>query len=269
MSGLRWGAGRAGASDVGAASASGAVRAVALNAERAVARVLRAANYVAFWVRRWLMARRHIRGGGLEIGALHLPLRVSSHARVRYVDRMDVAGLRKYYPELAARKLVPVDVLDDGETLASQADESADFIIANHVIEHTEDPLGSIASCLRVLRPGGVLYLGVPDRRRTFDVDRSPTSLAHLIRDHEDGPSSSRRLHQEEWARFVLKVPPDLVEDRVRELDRKNDSIHYHVWDPSEFQGMLAYARDDAELPFEVKAIRPNGHEFIVVLRRV
>ena len=41
---------------------------------------------------------------------------------VRYVDRMEVADLQKHYPELAGQELVDVDIVDDGETLLSQAD---------------------------------------------------------------------------------------------------------------------------------------------------
>ncbi len=56
-----------------------------------------------------------------------------------------------------------VDVVDDGESLQDHLpDVSADFIIANHFIEHTQDPLGTLAAYLRVLRTGGVLYLPDP-----------------------------------------------------------------------------------------------------------
>jgi SAM-dependent methyltransferase len=209
-----------------------------------------------------------VRGSGLEIGALGAPLRVSRYVRVRYVDRMDIADLLSETPELLTKRLVPVDVVDDAEKMSSQSDETADFIIANHVIEHTEDPLGTIASNLRVIRPGGVLYLGVPNRRRTFDIDRQPTPLEHLIRDHEDGPSWSRHAHLEEWAQFVLKSPADRLLDRVRRLDEEKFSIHYHVWDEREFLEMLEYARGVAAMPFEIEAIHPNSHEFVVILRR-
>src|SRR5262245_25200764 len=71
-------------------------------------------------------------GEGIEIGGLHIPLRVPGGVRLRYVDRMPVEELRKHYPELANEKLVPVHVIDDGEKLATFARESQDFIIANH-----------------------------------------------------------------------------------------------------------------------------------------
>ncbi len=187
---------------------------------------------------------------------------------MRYVDRMDLRELHDHYPELPVKKLVEVDLVDDGERLASQPDCSADFIIANHFIEHTEDPIGTLANHLRVLRPGGILYLAVPDRRRTFDADRQPTPLAHVVQDHEQGPAWSRRSHQEEWARLVEKVPESEVSARASLLEDSDYSIHFHVWAPWEFRALLDYARQERGLAFALEALEHNEHEFIVVLRR-
>lgn len=233
------------------------------------ARARSALRFARFEARRWLLARRYLRGDGLEIGALHCPLRVPSGVTVRYVDRMDAAGLQVHYPELPPDKLVTVEIVDDGETLRSQPDSSANFIIANHFIEHTEDPLGTLANHLRVLRSGGILYLAVPDRRRTFDADREPTPLEHVVEDHRDGPARSRRRHQEEWARLVEKVPANEVPTRVDALEATNYSIHFHAWAPREFEALLDYAREAEGLPFAVEALRSNEHEFIAILRRI
>ncbi len=227
-----------------------------------------APRFLRFELRRRRLARRYLRGEGLEIGALHYPLRVPRGVRVRYVDRMDVADLHRHYPELPLAKLVAVDVIDDGEKLLSQPDRSADFIIANHFIEHTEDPLAAIASHLRVLRPGGILYLAVPDRRRTFDEHRSATPLEHIVEDHRDGPARSRPAHQEEWARLVERVPESEVAARARALEQEDYSIHFHVWAPPEFGALLEYARDEGGLPFALEALQGNEHEFIAILRR-
>src|SRR5437879_2111902 len=62
-----------------------------------------------FSLDREFIAKTYISGDGLEIGGLHNPLRVPKRARVKYVDRMPVAKLRKQYPELRAHKLVHVD----------------------------------------------------------------------------------------------------------------------------------------------------------------
>lgn len=233
-----------------------------------ISRLRTAPEVLAFRFRRLVTARRHIRGEGLEIGALHAPLRLPRRARVRYVDRMDVEGLRRHYPDLPVDRLVPVEIVDDGETLASQPDCSADFIVANHFIEHTEDPIRTISNHLRVLRPGGVLFMGVPDRTRTFDRRRPGTSLEHLLADHREGPGRSRRGHLEEWAGLVDGVPPAEVQERVAVLERDNYSIHFHAWTADEFRAMLEHLRTQMAMPFTIEEIVQNEHEFIVVLRR-
>ena len=105
------------------------------------------------------LAAECLRGGGVEIGALHQPMPLPPGAGVTYVDRMTVEELRAHYPELAELELTPVDVVDDGERLATFEDESVDFVVANHFLEHCENPIGTIETHLRKLRPGGVAVL--------------------------------------------------------------------------------------------------------------
>jgi SAM-dependent methyltransferase len=214
------------------------------------------------------LAHDHLHGDGVEIGALHQPLPVPMGTTVRYIDRMSVAGLREHYPELADLELVEIDVIDDGERLGTLADGSQDFVIANHFIEHTQDPIGTLANHLRVLRPGGILYLAVPDQRHTFDRDRPLTELDHLLRDHAEGPQWSRAGHFDEWARLVVALSGQAAVDRARELEAMDYSIHFHVWRPETFTELVLHCRDALDLPLEVEAMRRNGHEFVVVLRR-
>ena len=151
------------------------------------------------------LAAEFLRGAGVEIGALHQPMPVPGGAGVTYVDRMTVEDLRAHYPELAELPLTRVDVVDDGERLETFEDESVDFMVANHFLEHCEDPIGTIETHLRKLRPGGVLFYAVPDKRYTFDFRRPRTTLAHVIADYENGPDASRRDHYLEWERMVYE----------------------------------------------------------------
>jgi SAM-dependent methyltransferase len=214
------------------------------------------------------LADQYLAGHGLELGALQLPLRVPSGAVVRYVDRLPVPQLREHYPELDDYDLVAPDIIDDGESLASIPDASVDFVIANHMIEHCEDPIGTLKSHLRVLRPGGVIYMAVPDCRFTFDRNRPLTSLSHLKRDHLAGPAVSRREHYQEWAHYLERVSLDEVAQRADDLERQHYSIHFHVWTPVTFLELLTAGRHDFGLPLEVDALERNGHEFIVIIRR-
>jgi SAM-dependent methyltransferase len=46
------------------------------------------------------------------------------------------------------------------------ADGSFDAVFYHHVIEHVDDPAGSLRELARVLRPGGLIYVGTPNRHR-------------------------------------------------------------------------------------------------------
>jgi predicted SAM-dependent methyltransferase len=212
------------------------------------------------------IAKRYLHGDGIEIGALHNPLEVPKSARVRYVDHLSVDELRQHYPELAGEPLVDVDVIDDGERLSTIVAATQDFVIANHFLEHCEDPLGALGNMIRVLRVGGALYLAVPDKRYTFDVDRPVTPTDHLLRDHREGPEASRRGHYEEWARLVDKV--EEPEAHASALLERGYSIHFHAWTQAELLDLIRAAADELELDFDIELMLKNGHEVVFVLRR-
>ncbi|HTN77489.1 MAG TPA: class I SAM-dependent methyltransferase [Pirellulaceae bacterium] len=46
------------------------------------------------------------------------------------------------------------------------SDETYDAIFYHHVIEHVDDPVRSLVEITRVLRPGGWLFIGTPNRHR-------------------------------------------------------------------------------------------------------
>ncbi|MFO5493152.1 MAG: methyltransferase domain-containing protein [Cuspidothrix sp.] len=215
------------------------------------------------------IALHYLSGDGIEVGALHSPLNIPGNATVRYVDRMPVAELRKQYPELAKCELVEVDIIDDGENLNSISDSSVDFVIANHMIEHCQNPIGTIQQHLRVLKSGGILYMAIPDMRYTFDRDRPVTSLEHLISDYTEGPEWSKRSHFEEWTRLVNKVPENEFVDSVQHLISINYSIHFHVWTQMEFCELLIYCQSQLSFPMEIELLQKNNNfEFIVILRK-
>jgi SAM-dependent methyltransferase len=223
-------------------------------------------------------AQHYLFGCGIEIGPLHQPLTVPAHATVSYVDRMSAPDLRREYPELADWDLAEVDIVDDGELLATVPDESQDFIVANHFLEHTEDPIGTIETHLGKLRPGGILFYAVPDKRFTFDFKRPVTPLEHMIADHEEGPERSRAEHYDEWCRLVINDQstgdPDLpaseewVEQRARELEDAEYSIHMHVWTQAEFLRLILAIGERSGGALDIEAAARVGIEFLVVLRK-
>ncbi|MCA1808365.1 MAG: methyltransferase domain-containing protein, partial [Lentisphaerae bacterium] len=208
---------------------------------------------------------------GLEIGALHNPLPVSPGTHVKYVDRMSVAELRRQYPEFNNQKLklTEPDIIDDGETLATIPDDSQDFLIANHFLEHCQNPMLALQNMLRVLRPQGVLYLAVPDMRASFDRNRPVTPLLHLERDYREGPEWSRRPAFEEYVRLVDKIiDPEKARRQVEDYLNINYSIHYHAWTETEIMEILVYLRRKLNLEFTIELFCRRGPEIIMILRR-
>jgi predicted SAM-dependent methyltransferase len=216
-----------------------------------------------------VVATTYLKGEGIEIGGLHNPLRVPRGASARYVDRLPLEELRTHYPELAGRSLVRVDILDDGETLNTIDDATQDFVIANHFIEHCENPLLALRTMERVLKQGGILFLGAPDKRYTFDVQREVTPFEHVLRDYREGASWSREQHFREWVIHVENVTDPVARDnRVGALMAMNYSIHYHVWTQHALVAMLLTAMHELPLHFDLELCLKDEGEIIVVLRK-
>jgi len=213
---------------------------------------------------------RYLQGYGIEIGALHNPLPVKKNVQVKYVDRLTLTDLKKQYPELGSYTLVDVDIVDDGEILNTIRDNSLDFIIANHFLEHCENPLGTIRNHLKKVKTDGVLYYAIPDRRFTFDKERPLTGFNHLIDDDVKGSSLSREEHFFEWVKMVENFQDcDQIKNRISILKMLNYSIHYHVWDIDTALQFLCKARDYLDNQFRVNYFEQRNNEIIIVLQKV
>ena len=223
-------------------------------------------------------AARWLAGDGIEIGALHNPLPVPAKARVRYVDRMPSSELRKHYPELASEELVPVSIIGDARHLEALPDGSLDFVIANHLVEHLDDPIRGLMEMTRVLRSGGVLYVALPDPRMSFDRLRELTTTEHLLAEYRDGTDATRRDHFYDWVHNVettvegaQRLDRRAEERRVQALMDLDYSIHFHVWRPETFLDFLLAAERVAPLELELLEFLPSrgdDNEFIFVFAK-
>jgi SAM-dependent methyltransferase len=225
-------------------------------------------------IERQTLSYAFVRGQGIEIGALQKPLPVSPDVKVRYVDRMSKADLCLQYPELPSYDLVEVDIIDDGEKLSTFPNASQDFIIANHLIEQCQDPIGTIQNFLRVLRPGGIIYITVSDMSRTFDRDRRRIDISHLVRDHVQGPAVSRKEHFREWA--ILVEPhfgrvnaKEIIENRIRELMIQDYCINFHAFAPEDVAALITYCAETEQMPLSVVFGGELDEEMAFVLRKL
>jgi hypothetical protein len=202
---------------------------------------------------------------------------------VRYVDRWSPDENRALFPDLddgAVFQSPDVVCNFDEDLLHVFGDETQDFVVCSHVLEHLANPLGFLADIYRVLRPGGVVLILLPDRHRTFDQSRSPTPLAHLVSDYE---ARVREVDADHIQDFLLKTDANLARiwteaspegrEALLTLHRKR-SIHVHCWDEPEFSSVLCYSVEHLGQMWElVDGVRTDDGgrssiEFGYVLRR-
>gem|GEM_PF-725695 len=238
------------------------------------------------------VANEYLSGNGIEIGAFASPLKTPSQASVSYVDRYNTDELEKEF-NLAGltpsdfgfdpSALVVPDIVDDGESLAKLGDLTQDFVIANHVLEHFENPVKGFANMLRVLRHGGFLYLALPEMEHSFDRIRQPTPFAHVWRDYIEGPAWSRRQAFDEFAQvfvengmaknlFAQKSGQELREFTqyvASELDRVNFSIHFHAWRKVDMIELFLQLKSRLKIGFSIELIKASGDEVIFVFKKI
>ena len=226
---------------------------------------------------RQYLANKYIKGSGVEIGALHSPLPVDNkQVNIKYVDRKPVDVLREHYPELKDELLVQPDIIGEAEDLSVLPDSSQDFIIANHLLEHSPNPIKVLQEFHRVVRKySGIIYLALPNTRAdaSYDKDRDITTLEHLTKDYYMGDSARKLVdfkHFLEWAIHAGKI--DNIEkalEKAKERYAEEYSIHYHVFSPGTFVSLLDFTRENLNIKFDILEKHIDGYEFIFILKPV
>jgi len=91
---------------------------------------------------------------------------------------------------------LPIDVQANGAALPF-ADDSYDFVLASHVIEHMPNPIGALREWRRVA--ARYVFLLVPHRDRTFDRSRDLTPVQELLERDSDAFTSDEDKHWSVW----------------------------------------------------------------------
>ena len=146
--------------------------------------------------RRHVFATADRSGRGLEIGPAHnavLPKREGfSTKTVDYLDRSGLIEKYQAHPQYSPDDIEEVDfVLPPGAAMADVIGERFDLVLASHVIEHTTSLVDFVNECARLLEPGGVLALIVPDHRFCFDRFRERSAIGAVI----DATHDPGRVH--------------------------------------------------------------------------
>lgn len=163
------------------------------------------------------------------------------------------------------RKPAGTQFVAEASRLDTIRNESYDFVLSSHCLEHLADPIGGLEEWTRVLRPGGVLALAVPHKDATFDHRRPVTRLQHLIDDRERRTGEDDETHIEEVLRLTdLSLAPG-VEDRASFEARsrrnvENRCVHHHVFHTRLVLELLDH------MNLQVRAVEPMLPCHIVVI---
>lgn len=225
-------------------------------------------------VARWLAPLEASGGIGVEIGAFKTPV---PGITPFYVDR--------FHEYAGARCLA--DYYGDAANLPFR-NSSLDYVVTSHVLEHTADPVAALAEWYRVLRPGGIIYLVVPDRRFTWDHERPLTSVEHMLEDFERRTTAVDATHidefvdQVDWSTYSPGTAPPDVAAKKNELKStyhaavaagNEINIHFHVFEPSNVMALIERLRTWPRTRFRWRLVgqaerfpssNPNGFLAIV-----
>lgn len=220
------------------------------------------------------LSRNYIYGSGIEIGAMDYPLKVKKGTVVQYLDRIPREKQIQIFKDLNKEKLVKVDIVGNGETLDSVEDNSQNFIIANHFIEHCQNPILTIKNFIRVLKNDGVIFMAIPDKRYTFDNPRKITTLDHFANDYIDGAAKTEYEHYFDFVKHTShgknKSDND-IPDVIKSLKERNFSIHFHVWDHQSMIEFFCMLKNRFNFKFEILvtvAAQKYSNESIFILKK-
>jgi SAM-dependent methyltransferase len=129
----------------------------------------------------------NIQGRGLEVAPYFNPVTDKATMNVAYTDYISTDEIRRKASENPGGidKAVPeVDfVWTPGKPLRQciPVDETFDYAIASHVMEHVPNPVGWLNDILAVMKPGAVIAVILPDKRVNMDYFRRETTAAEML----------------------------------------------------------------------------------------
>ena len=142
------------------------------------------------------------------------------------------------------RKVPGKTIFSEGSNLRMIADNTYEFVLSCHNLEHFANPVKALKEWQRIACPAGALVLVLPDHSMTFDHRRKLTSVAHMMDDFDRDMQEDDLTHLPE---ILLKH--DLTRDpgagtleqfRERSLRNfENRCLHHHVFDENNIRDLL------------------------------
>lgn len=236
----------------------------------------------------------------LELGPSYNPVVPKADGwRTTIVDHASQADLVAKYGAMGVAtidRIEPVDHIWRDGPLAALVPQAMhghfDGLVASHVGEHFPDLVGFFQNASRLIKPGGVMALALPDKRVCFDFFQPLTMTGDLVAAHLEGRTRHQRrtfFNQAAylttrdaaagWARtgatapFVLAHPLALAQHAYDSADESPASEYRdtHAWafTPKSFELLVLELNLLGHIDWTIRAIEPaSGVEFYVWLEQ-
>lgn len=229
---------------------------------------------------------------GIEIGPYHAPLCPKRDGwNVQVLDVFDTETLRaraaddQFVRDTSA--IEEVDLVGPAELVSILAPPSSiDFVVSSHNFEHLPNPVAFLCAVEKVLRPGGVLAMAIPDHRRCFDVFMPASTIGGILEAYieaRDRPTPRQvfdsRVHHALGAGYVgaqrdpatIPLADDLPEAWQTWLRNPDGYEDTHCWflTPARFESIILDLRFLGLTGLDVESVSNTVlHEFFVRLRK-
>ncbi len=194
----------------------------------------------------------------------------------------------------------PVDLVGNAIDIAELVSKrhslgAFDYVVSSHNFEHLPDPIRFLQGCSKVLKPGGIVTMAVPDHRACFDFFRPHTLVHEWLEAHiqcRRRPTPTQvlatsiyfaKLQTPRHAAFAFSITDDpahvsvvgdlqtgyrqFVEATSSNSDEYADA-HCTVMSPRSLELLLIECRQLGLLSFRILEIsQPVGCEFFVRLQ--
>jgi predicted SAM-dependent methyltransferase len=187
-------------------------------------------------------------GSGIEFGAATTPTVTPDNCKVEYADYFKVdEGCNKEFQG----DFVTIKYFTSLDEMNGIRNNSLDFIMNCHVIEHVSRTLLAIEQCYKKLKKHGILFMAIPHMNFTFDSLRQLTPLEHFIKDYKNYNKERDMIHVVDYFEHLSKYfskQKGIEEERIdlypvldRFITGEVIDLHYHTFTEENFAQLLDY----------------------------
>lgn len=106
---------------------------------------------------------------------------------------IEEGGHFRFAPDRAGRQFIA-----EASALEGIDRGTYEFLVSSNCLEHVANPLKALQEWIRVVKPGGLLLLVLPNKTANFDHRRPTTTFAHLLEDYRCDTSEDDMTHLSE-----------------------------------------------------------------------